>query len=90
MSDAPVTAQRTPLPPPGRHQLALMIWVAVVPTLTLLNVVLGPQLEGSPVALRTVVVATAAVPIAEAPPGLLLTTTDCCHSSERRGANSRP
>ncbi len=63
MSDAHVTAAPTRLPPPTRHQLAVMIWVAVVPTLTLLNVVLGPHLEESSVGLRTVVVATIAVPI---------------------------
>ena len=32
----------------------------------------------------------AAAPIDDAPPGLLLTMTDCPQSSERRGANSRP
>ena len=30
-----------PLPPPTKHQLALMIWVAVFPTLTVLNLALG-------------------------------------------------
>ena len=31
--------------PPSKHQLALMIWLAVFPTLTVLNLALG---DGSP------------------------------------------
>lgn len=53
----------TPVPPPSRHQLALMIWLAVVPTLTALNLAMSSVLSGAPVVLRTVVVATIAVPI---------------------------
>jgi antibiotic biosynthesis monooxygenase (ABM) superfamily enzyme len=49
--------------PPTKHQLALMIWLAVFPTLTLLNLALGDWLRTlSPVA-RTFVLATIAVPI---------------------------
>jgi antibiotic biosynthesis monooxygenase (ABM) superfamily enzyme len=49
--------------PPSKHQLALMIWLAVFPTLTLLNLTLGGWLKDqSPVA-RTFVLATIAVPI---------------------------
>jgi len=49
--------------PPTKHQLALMIWPAVFPTLTVLNLLLGHWLENfSPVA-RTFVLATVAVPI---------------------------
>ncbi|WP_438853461.1 hypothetical protein [Agromyces sp. M3QZ16-3] len=51
------------LPPPSTHQLALMIWVAVFPTLTALNLLLGPVLEGTPTVVRTLVFATIAVPI---------------------------
>jgi len=51
------------LPPPTKHQLALMIWVAVFPTLTVLNLVLGGLLEETPMVLRTLVLATIAVPI---------------------------
>ena len=51
------------MPPPSRHQLALMIWLAVFPTLTVLNLALGDWLGTlSPVA-RTFVLATIAVPI---------------------------
>lgn len=49
--------------PPTKHQLAVMIWVAVFPTLTLLNLTLGPVLKDSNPVLRTFVLATVAVPI---------------------------
>ena len=49
--------------PPTKHQLALMIWVAVFPTLTVLNLVLGDALAELPSVLRTFVLATIAVPI---------------------------
>ena len=51
------------VPPPTKHQLALMIWAAVFPTLTVLNLVLGDTLSGLPSVLRTLVLATVAVPI---------------------------
>jgi antibiotic biosynthesis monooxygenase (ABM) superfamily enzyme len=40
-----------------------MIWVAVFPTLTLLNLAVGPWLTGLGPVLRTFVLATVAVPI---------------------------
>jgi antibiotic biosynthesis monooxygenase (ABM) superfamily enzyme len=53
----------TKVPPPSKHQLALMIWLCVFPTLTLLNVALADPLRTlSPVS-RTFVLATIAVPI---------------------------
>jgi antibiotic biosynthesis monooxygenase (ABM) superfamily enzyme len=61
-TDAP-NRQPPAVPPPSKHQLALMIWVAVLPTLIALNLGLGSLLAGTPVVLRTVVVATIAVPI---------------------------
>jgi antibiotic biosynthesis monooxygenase (ABM) superfamily enzyme len=63
MSYDPAAPQADRLSPPTKHQLAFMIWVAVVPTLTLLNVVLGPHLDDRSVGFRTVVVASVAVPI---------------------------
>ena len=51
------------LPPPSKHQLALMIWLAVLPTLTFLNLTVGKSLVGLPVVVRTFVIATIAVPI---------------------------
>ncbi len=60
----PQTAHRAnPVPPPTKHQLALMIWVAVFPTLTVLNLTFGDSLADLPSVLRTFVLATVAVPI---------------------------
>jgi antibiotic biosynthesis monooxygenase (ABM) superfamily enzyme len=57
------TDDRPQVPPPGKHQLALMIWLCVFPTLTAINWVFGDRLRTlSPVA-RTFVLATIAVPI---------------------------
>ncbi len=60
-----MTAERptTRVPPPSKHQLALMIWLAVFPTLTALNVLLGERLQTLPAVPRTFVLATIAVPI---------------------------
>jgi antibiotic biosynthesis monooxygenase (ABM) superfamily enzyme len=52
-----------PVGPPSKHQLALMIWIAVFPTLTVLNLSLGPRLADAGPVLRTFVLATIAVPI---------------------------
>ena len=49
--------------PPSKHTLALMIWLCVFPTLTVINLTLSDWLAPmSPVA-RTFVLATIAVPI---------------------------
>ncbi|MFZ2014623.1 MAG: hypothetical protein WAV00_12425 [Nocardioides sp.] len=53
----------TPPAPPTKHQLALMIWLAVFPTLTVLNLVLGEWLVTLSPVTRTFVLATIAVPI---------------------------
>jgi antibiotic biosynthesis monooxygenase (ABM) superfamily enzyme len=62
-----MTAEHPPattrVPPPSRHQLALMIWLAVFPTLTVLNVLLGDWLETLSAVPRTFILATVAVPI---------------------------
>ena len=63
MSTDRANAQATQARPPSRHQLALMIWLAVVPTLIVLNLALSGLLEGVPIVLRTLIVATIAVPI---------------------------
>lgn len=52
-----------PAGPPTKHQLALMIWIAVFPTLTALNLSIGPWLSDAGPVLRTFVLATIAVPI---------------------------
>ncbi len=49
--------------PPTKHQLAAMIWLAVFPTLTVLNLTIGPWLQDHNPVLRTFVLATVAVPI---------------------------
>lgn len=49
--------------PPSKHQLALMIWLAVFPTLLVLNIALGDWLRTLAPVLRTFVLATIAVPI---------------------------
>jgi antibiotic biosynthesis monooxygenase (ABM) superfamily enzyme len=49
--------------PPTKHQLALMIWLAVFPTLTALNLLLGDWLGTLNAVTRTFVLATIAVPI---------------------------
>ena len=51
------------IPPPSTHQLALMIWLCVFPTLTVLNVTLSDWLAPMSTVLRTFVLATIAVPI---------------------------
>ena len=49
--------------PPTKHQLALMIWLAVLPTLLVLNLAMGEWLRGMTPVLRTFVLATISVPI---------------------------
>lgn len=51
-----------PVGPPTRPQMAVMIWLAVFPTLTVLSIVLGPWLADANPVLRTFVLATIAVP----------------------------
>jgi antibiotic biosynthesis monooxygenase (ABM) superfamily enzyme len=51
------------VPPPTKHQLALMIWLCVFPTLTAINVAFAAWLGPLPPVLRTFVLATVAVPI---------------------------
>jgi antibiotic biosynthesis monooxygenase (ABM) superfamily enzyme len=63
MSVTTTGAPAIPVPPPTKHQLALMIWVAVFPTLTVLNLLLGDLIGGLPIVLRTFILTTVAVPI---------------------------
>ena len=55
--------QPTRIPPPSKHQLALMIWLCVFPTLTAINLVFGDWLRPMSPVLRTFVLATIAVPV---------------------------
>lgn len=57
------TFTTTAIKPPSKHQLALMIWLAVFPTLVVLNLALGSLLHAASPVLRTFVLVTLAVPI---------------------------
>ena len=57
------SAPSRPVGPPSKHQLALMIWIAVFPTLTVLNLTLEPWLADLGPVTRTFVLATIAVPV---------------------------
>ena len=52
-----------PVGPPTKHQLALMIWLCVFPTLTVINLALSDWLDEMGTVLRTFVLATIAVPV---------------------------
>ncbi|HEY1134003.1 MAG TPA: hypothetical protein VGE77_05450 [Nocardioides sp.] len=62
-TSAPTAVVLNPVGPPTKHQLALMIWIAVFPTLTVINLTIGPSLRDTNPVLRTFVLATIAVPI---------------------------
>jgi antibiotic biosynthesis monooxygenase (ABM) superfamily enzyme len=63
MSNLEPAPQAAPFRPPSKHEMALMIWLAVFPTLTVLNLVLGDWLLTLAPVLRTFVLASVAVPI---------------------------
>lgn len=63
MSPATLPPEQNQVRPPSKHQLALMIWLAVFPTLTALNLALGGWLKTMSPVSRTFVLATVAVPI---------------------------
>jgi antibiotic biosynthesis monooxygenase (ABM) superfamily enzyme len=63
MSHSPASPQTAQVSPPSKHQLALMIWLAVFPTLTIINLALADWLKTLSPVLRTFVLATVAVPI---------------------------
>lgn len=67
MSDPSPTPATTAAPPrvgpPTKHQLALMIWLSVFPTLTIMNLAFGDWLTMLTPVLRTFVLATVAVPV---------------------------
>ena len=60
MSTDRTTPRPTPAPPPSKHQ---MIWLAVFPTLLVLNLGLSSLLTNVPIVLRTFILATIAVTI---------------------------
>lgn len=62
-SAMPAGRYGTPPAEPSRHQLALMVWTAIVPTVTFLQFALGDLLQRAPMYLRAPIMATCAVPI---------------------------
>lgn len=63
MTNHATAPQPGPVSPPGKHHLALMIWLCVFPTLTVINLALGDWLKTFSPILRTLVLTTIAVPI---------------------------
>jgi antibiotic biosynthesis monooxygenase (ABM) superfamily enzyme len=63
MSHQTMSVRRATAGPPTKHQLAVMIWLAVFPTLTVINLALGGWLRTLSPVLRTLILATIAVPI---------------------------
>jgi antibiotic biosynthesis monooxygenase (ABM) superfamily enzyme len=63
MSKTNHTATAVRVPPPSKHQLALMIWLCVFPTLTAINLLFAGWLRPMSPVMRTFVLATIAVPI---------------------------
>ncbi len=63
MTSDTTASQAAHVRPPSKHQLALMIWMAVFPTLTALNLALGDWLDDLSTVPRTFVLATIAVPV---------------------------
>jgi antibiotic biosynthesis monooxygenase (ABM) superfamily enzyme len=57
------SSRTTATRPPTKHQQAVMIWLAVFPTLTVLNLALGDWLHTVGPVVRTFVLVTIAVPI---------------------------
>ena len=57
------SSRATAAAPPTMHQSAVMIWLAVFPTLTALNLVLGDWIQPLSPVVRTFVLVTIAVPI---------------------------
>ena len=57
------SSKTTATGPPTQHQMAVMIWLAVFPTLTVLNLALSDRLHTLSPVVRTFVLVTIAVPI---------------------------
>jgi antibiotic biosynthesis monooxygenase (ABM) superfamily enzyme len=57
------TSAHQPAAPVSQHRQAVTVWLAVLPTLTLLQLVLGDLLAAVPPYLRPPIMATVAVPI---------------------------
>jgi antibiotic biosynthesis monooxygenase (ABM) superfamily enzyme len=58
---APRAAARTA--PPPRYRQAMVVWIAIYPTITLLLELCGPVINDWPLPLRTLVLTAVAVPL---------------------------
>ncbi|MEV6975273.1 hypothetical protein [Kitasatospora sp. NPDC093806] len=56
-------SHHAPSGPPPKHHMALMIWTAVFPSLTVLEFLLHPWLAGLPMVLQTLVLSALVVPV---------------------------
>jgi antibiotic biosynthesis monooxygenase (ABM) superfamily enzyme len=67
ISAAAAAAPRTAAPrtagPPPRYRQALIVWLAIYPTITLLLELGGPVIDGWPLPLRTLALTAVAVPL---------------------------
>ena len=68
MASAPLQTSAAAKPPNGRampsvHRRALLTWLAVFPTITLVQLVLSPYIGGWPLVARTAVITAVAVPL---------------------------
>ncbi|MDP3890632.1 hypothetical protein [Nocardioides sp.] len=63
MNTRPTSPPTTAPGPPPRLHLAIMIWLAVFPTLTVLQLLLGELLDRLPLAARTLTLSTLVVPV---------------------------
>ena len=63
MTDPATSPTAAPAQPPSRLEMSVMIWIAVFPSLTLLNLMFGPLLDQMPGVVRTLIVTTVLVPI---------------------------
>jgi len=50
-------------PPPPPYKMALLTWITIFPLITLVVIILGPVLEGLPLALRLAITTAVTVPI---------------------------
>jgi antibiotic biosynthesis monooxygenase (ABM) superfamily enzyme len=62
---APHGAAATPRPagPPPRHRFALLVWLAIYPTITLMQHLGGPVINDWPLPLRTLALTAVVVPL---------------------------
>ncbi|MEU9115777.1 hypothetical protein AB0D04_29355 [Streptomyces sp. NPDC048483] len=59
-----VPAAPAPAPAPSTHRRALITWLAIYPTVTVVLGLIGPVTAGLPLLLRTLILTAIVVPIA--------------------------